>query len=294
MEKITQSNGREGNADRIPTATEKMRSYLSGEHTKLNNRLDTMQSDVPNGKKLAISEDFRIIPPPELYGEQEKSFDDERARQHYGTTDKTAIRHTEDNRAGTQFEILSTAIMHKHMGNRFIVVRSSRYDDERNGVDNILVDTKTGQTVCAFDETNANFKAKALIEKTNKVLSKNLGTDIVTELRHGIEQKTGDQGVHLKYGIKMTDGKIECSEMEHLPIFLLALDYEQLEEGQQTFVNGEGKGRYETKLFKYFLTCLSAQIQILKLNKRYDSLSSELRTRIESFENYIYETLPKL
>lgn len=281
--------------ERIPTAIEKVRGYLATEQIKLARRFETMQTEVPAERRLTLASDFRLVPPPSLYGPTEKEFDAGRALEHYGTLEKDKIRAAEDKSAGTQFEILKTAVMHKHAGNRFIVVRSSRYDDSKNGVDNVLVDTTNGQTICAFDEVNASFHGKALVEKTNTVLSKNFGIDLATESKFGVEQKTGEKGVQLKYGIKIQDGKMECAELAHLPIFLLATDYDQLDEGQRTFINGGEKGLYETKMFKYFLTTLFAQIQQLKLKpKRYDALPQELRARVESFELYIQETLPKL
>lgn len=296
-EQIPQSEprAREKATERIPTGKEKVHNYLRAEQIKLARRLETMQSGIPAGQQLSVATDFRIVPPPELYGSAEKEFDNKKALEHYGTLDQGQIREAEDKSAGTQFEMLKTAVMHKHIGERFIVVRSSLYDDKKNGVDNILVDTVSGQTVCAFDETNASFKGKALLDKTNTVLGKNFGTqDMITDQKYGVTQTTDDMGVRLRYGIELKDGKIKCAEMKHLPIFLLALDYEHLEEGQRTFVNGEGKSRYETNLFKYFLTSLSSQIQFLKLNKRYEGLPEELRKRVESFETYVQEKLPTL
>jgi len=43
---------------------------------------------------------------------------------------------------GEQFEIIKTIIFNKFLGNDFVVVRSSLYDDFKNGVDNIILDKK--------------------------------------------------------------------------------------------------------------------------------------------------------
>ena len=42
--------------------------------------------------------------------------------------------------AGERFERLKTAILYKAFREKFIVVRSSHYDDIRNGVDNVIVE----------------------------------------------------------------------------------------------------------------------------------------------------------
>jgi len=258
--------------------------------------LDEKQKTLPVGERLAVAPDFRIIPPTNLYKTTEKEFDDKKALEHYGTLEKDKIRAAEDKSAGTKFEMLKTAIMHKHMGERFIVVRSARYDDNKNGVDNILVDKTNGHTLCAFDEiSNDVFNSNAVAKKAKEVLSKNFGEDIENSSGF-VQSQTGEKGVKLKYGIELnTDGKITCKEVEHLPIFILNLDYGRLDEGQMAFINGEKKSRYETQLFEYFLTTLLAQIQYLRLDhKRYAELPQELRERAESFEKYIQETLPKL
>jgi len=283
--------------ERIQTSTEKLRGYLLAEQIKLGKDFAERQVGTPEGEQLKVASDFRLIPPPDLYGQEEKDLEKKGLEIVFGTSDKEKLKSAEDNSSGTRFEMLKTAIMHKHMGKRFIVVRSSRYDDSANGVDNIIVDKKNGETICAFDEVNTSFKEKEILEKANWVISKNIGSDIKASFRQdSLPQEVGEQGVRLKYGIQITpEGKMKCSEMKHLPIFLLGVDEDHLYEGLRTFVNGEGKSRYETELFKFFLKTLSAQIQMLKLKPtQYKTLPEELTRRVESFDSYIDEALKEL
>ena len=256
-----------------------------------------MQPGVPEGKRLTIAEDFRIIPPPDLYGPAEKLADAENNTRDYGTTDKAKIKIEEDKRIGTQFEMLKTAIMHKHTEGRFIVVRSSLYDDKTNGVDNVLVDTVSGHTICAFDEiSNTTLRTRDLAKKADAVLGKNLGayTSMVNTMTFGAQENSSEKGAKLKYGIKLSNGELKCEEMINLPIFVLSLDYDHVNDGLQAFVNGEGKSRYETELFYFFLQTLASQVKILKADKgRYQKLPQEMREGIESLDLYLQEILHK-
>jgi hypothetical protein len=267
---------------------------------KLAEKFDLMQPGVPEGKRLTVAEDFRIVPPPDLYGPLERQSDATNKLRNYGVAnpDREKVIHEDNKAIGTKFEMLKTAIMHKHTEGRFIVVRSSFYDDNENGVDNVLVDTVSGHTVCAFDEiSNSTFRSGEVAKKASQVLGKNFGayTDMVNDATFGVQEHSGEKGAKLKYGIKLHNGELKCEEMSNLPIFILSLDYDHLDEGIRTFVNGKGKGLYETELFNFFLKTLENQIKILKENaSRYNSeLPQEMRERIESLEKYLQETRPK-
>ena len=53
---------------------------------------------------------------------------------------------------GEQLEMLAYAILAKNLGEQFVVARTSPHDDRVNKVDTIILDRKTGNLVCAFDE----------------------------------------------------------------------------------------------------------------------------------------------
>lgn len=134
-ERFSQNNPNPSEAlgERIPTPVEKLRGYLGAKQIELNRQFETMQKTLPVGKRITVAPDLRITPPPDLYGPAEKQFDEQGFLERYKTLDVAKIKSAEDQSAGTKFEMLKTAIMHKHMGERFIVVRSARYDDDKNG-----------------------------------------------------------------------------------------------------------------------------------------------------------------
>ncbi|MGC9031686.1 MAG: hypothetical protein ACP5H7_02930, partial [Minisyncoccia bacterium] len=105
--------------------------------------------------------------------------------------------------SGYILEILKTLLFNKYLNNDFIVVRSSNYDDYINKIDNIILNKKTGEIVCAFDEV-ASMSGEAFERKKKQVLDLN---------------KQG--GVFLKYGFSLKENKIEKGSFENLTCFYL-------------------------------------------------------------------------
>lgn len=167
---------------------------------------------------------------------------------------------------GEQFEIIKTIIFNKFLGNDFVAVRSSLYDDFKNGIDNIILDKKTGNLVCAFDEV-ASISGKEFEDKKDKVLSRN------------IKQK----GVKLKYSIYLKDGEIALGPTEQIPIFYLALPSSRLKEAiNRLSPSLEEKTDYERKLFEFFISLIEHQIKTLRL---YPQVEEILSKSINSFED---------
>jgi hypothetical protein len=165
-------------------------------------------------------------------------------------------------RTGEKLEILKTILFHKFLGESYIVVRSSKYDDVANGIDNIIIEKKSGNIVCAFDEV-CDIKNKCYKEKKEEIMKKN---------------KTG---CVLKYGIKKDGDKMLLSDVENLPIFFLALDKATLEGGIANLSPSlEEKTEYEKNLFKYFILSIQAQISLLKNQ----SLPPAVKNKIVIFE----------
>lgn len=270
---------------------EKMRSYLAGEHPKLAKEFAAMQEGIPEEERLTLAPDFRIVPPSALYSDREKNEIRSRQLEFLGIVDEKMVRAEEDKSGGVVFEMLKTAIMHKRMGSRYIVVRASLYDDIKNGVDNVIVEKATGYTVCALDELSSRGgRDPELVKKAGEILQKNWGVNVLNEQRFGAKQEvTGEQGAKLKYGISLENGRMRSAEVRHLPIFLLNLDREQLDEGINRFNLGEEPSLYEKELFDMFLAKISGQIKQMKSGERYLKLPQEMRTRIESFESFLAE-----
>lgn len=172
---------------------------------------------------------------------------------------------------GEKLELLKTAIFQKSLGSKFIVARTSLYDDIKNKADNILIDRDTGTTVCAFDEVGA-ISGLEYESKTSKVLERN----------------TRDGGAVVKYGLSLEDKGSGAKELilgkiEHVPLFYLALSKEFIEQGLTEFLPSGGQSGFEKKLFEYFISVIETQIRGLELReKRLDVLLGE---RLHAFRD---------
>lgn len=72
---------------------------------------------------------------------------------------------------GRQMEIFTAILFNKMLKDDFIVVPASAYDDYMNGIDTVMVNKKTGDVVCTFDEVHdhkASNRADAKEEKIKK------------------------------------------------------------------------------------------------------------------------------
>lgn len=279
MDKLPHFNIKKNPPEYHISDAEKIRAYLAEEQRKLANEFKERQKGVSPEQQITISADFRIEPPSQAYLTVQKKLVDEHLSKNHGSSNPVEIAKDENQRAGFMFEILKTSILHKKIGERFIVVRSSHYDDIVNKVDNVLVDRKNGHTVCALDEVSPkSMQDDEMNKKRKEIKGRNFGFE-------------KNCGMTLKYGIILTEGKISCKEINNLPIFLLSLDHTHLNEGLSKFQNGKTASEYEDKLFRYFLSSLSLQIQELKLNpQEYKKLPADMRSRIESLESFLEET----
>lgn len=168
-----------------------------------------------------------------------------------------------------EFEKLKTAIFYKNLRNHFVVARASRYDDIKNGVDNVIIDKESGAVVCAFDE-----------------VGQTSGSDYEEKNRRIHEKNVHERGAKLKYGIIFETGgnrptpKLE--RLDHIPIFYLALPPAHISEGLRKFDPAlEQQSDYEQNLFTFFIASLEQQIQNLELKSR--QLAEPLRTRLSKF-----------
>lgn len=175
----------------------------------------------------------------------------------------------EEKKIGRKLERLKTAIFSKFLGEEFVVVRASLYDDIKNKVDNIIFNKENGNIICAFDEVG-EAAGERYEKKKKEVLERNL-----------------EGGGHLKYGLKLekdkeNQKKIVLGQVTNIPIFYLALPTRHIEEGiNRLSPSFEEKSEYEKNLFTYFTTSLSAQINFLKLEK---NLNPTLKDRLNYFE----------
>lgn len=184
-----------------------------------------------------------------------------------GTPESVLERYRRDNeeRTSGQTEMAVTALLHKVLKGRFVVVRASQYDDYENGMDNLILDRETGAVICAFDEVLVN---KGDDPATSKKRAKMEGNALAN-------------GKKAKYGIALEDGKLVRSELENIPVFCLSLGvgdlYGLAEELHKNFDKDVTK--FEQDLYARFIASIEEQ------KKHLESLPlrQEIRANLQAF-----------
>ena len=173
---------------------------------------------------------------------------------------------------GERLEALKTIIFYKFLKDKFIIVRSSRYDDIKNKIDNIIIEKERGNIVCAFDEVSTLSGLE--LEKKKEIF-----------LRNNIN------GATIKYGFTYYNKKLILGKINNVPIFYLALTPSIIKEGIKRLMNikkiknlNDPLGyisEYDKKLWNYFLLNIQLQISRLNLEK---NLNKSVKDRISKFE----------
>ena len=137
---------------------------------------------------------------------------------------------------GEKLEMLKTAIFYKFLSEDFIIVRTSRYDDIINKVDNLIIEKETGSPVCAFDEVS-EISGSRFEEKKAKVLERNIKGG--GKLKYGLTLKKYEKG----------KAKLTLGEISSLPVFYLALPERHIEEGVKNLIPSLEKNLIMRKKF---------------------------------------------
>jgi hypothetical protein len=203
----------------------------------------------------------KIAKDKEEVKEKEKIFEKEKIER-YGLASEEKLKAT-----GEKLEYLKNIIFYKFLREDFIICRSSRYDDLKNGVDNLILEKETGNLVCALDEC----EIKRYRTKEEMVWQKNL-----------------EGGGRLKYGLTVKEGKIKLGSQENLPVFLLFLKDNLIKEGIEKLPESLSKiSKNDQLLFEAFKKEIEAQIAKLKLADK--SLNPKLKEKLYRFEKVISE-----
>ena len=156
---------------------------------------------------------------------------------------------------GILFEIFKTSLFNKFLKENFLILRSSRYDDIKNGVDNLILEKNEKNVICAIDDVTQTKLSGYFEEKKKEILHKNL------ELN----------GAQLKYGVYFEKDKngqrlLKKGPLKNIPLFYLPLTQDYLKEGLNNFIPSLNEySDYEKKLMKYFLSAFMFQIRMMEL-----------------------------
>lgn len=190
-------------------------------------------------------------------------------RTKYGVQDQEGIlkrrnENKEKNKSG-QMEMAITALLVKALGNDFLVVRSATYDDY-NGVDNIILNKRTGEAICAFDEVHEGGDGKRTDEKKEKM----------KKIARG-------EGAEISFGMSLEGGQLRRTKMENVPVFFLSLKREELENllNNMNFEPGSDATAVENETFSELLKSLRQQQQDLLKDRKVSS--SIVQKKLVSF-----------
>ena len=182
---------------------------------------------------------------------------------------------------GNIFEIFKTSLFNKFLKEDFLVLRTSRYDDIKNGVDNMILEKNGKNVICAIDDVTQTKLSTYFEEKKKEILHKNL------ELN----------GVKIKYGVYFEKDKngqkvLRKGPLENIPLFYLPLTQDYLKEGLNNFIPSLNEySDYEKKLMKYFLEAFMFQIRMMELesykNDEFLKKISIVKTTVRGWEDKI-------
>jgi len=167
-------------------------------------------------------------------------------------------------------EMAVTGLFHKILKDDFLVVRASAYDDynKSGGVDNIIVNKRTGEAICAFDEVHEGGAGERTGEKIKK-----------------IKEVAAKGGAKVRYGIKLENGELKRAEMTTLPVFYLGLKSAELTEllANMNFDPESAPTNAEYDVFAKLTASLKEQKQILDGT----NASPAVRNKLETFESLL-------
>jgi hypothetical protein len=167
---------------------------------------------------------------------------------------------------GERFERLKTVILHKAFGKDFIVARSSRYDDIKNRIDNIIIEKETGNVVCAVDD---------ITTKDSNVKKDQIADFRFKDKKEYVARKNKKDGAELKYGISVEKGRIVKKNIRNLPVFCISLSPETLKKTEKNLISSlnkkDGKSQEEEDFIFHFLFSIKEQIEDLEKKHRPDS-----------------------
>lgn len=135
----------------------------------------------------------------------------------YGTSDEyevIAMREQEERmRDGRISEEVLFVTLTKVLGDRYVPMRASEYDDYINGADLLLVDTQTGKPICAFDKTVES----AASRKPHKI-------------KRAKEKLLKGHGMRMKYGVTIhKDNGVKLGNIDNIPPLFLAINKADLD-----------------------------------------------------------------
>lgn len=181
---------------------------------------------------------------------------------------------------GEKVELLAQIVLYKFLNQKFLVVRSSLYDDIDNGVDNLIIDKETGAVVCTLD-VSGSLSNRNVEEKMKKIFK--------------INQKGG---ARIKYGLILTKDKqgkkfFKGGPNFNLPLFGTLIDFNEIEKELINFSDElTDITEIEKKLFIYFAKVVYNQV--MEMDKLELGVPEDIRLKAFKFIKALESLYPNI
>ena len=157
----------------------------------------------------------------------------------------------------------------------------NHYDDIKNGIDNVIIDKKTGNVVCAVDDVGDMTRGNIKYEKKSDTVLGRLREGKGGTLKYGLSFEKGDKGGR----------KLVRKEVRDIPILYIALSPESIREFVRKFTADEEEKspKFEKKIFEYVGRSL-----LLEIDDNIGQVKGEtLRASLSQFRKTLKEYCPK-
>ncbi len=161
-------------------------------------------------------------------------------------------------------EVATTLLFDKVMGDDFVIMRASVYDDYENGADQLIIDKRTGAVICGLDD----------------VIGHN-GDDGAEKKKKKMDEKMKSGGAKIKYGVAMNGSHLERKSLRHIPIFCFSLSKPELNSLLESLAAGRpGLSAAEASIYDKLVSSLLNQAEEYEDD---DSLNPELKNNLRNF-----------
>lgn len=187
-----------------------------------------------------------------------------------------------EEKAGGKLERLATFVFsaNKLFNEYFMYARSTFFDDEKNGADNLIIDRATGEVIGIADE---------VVDATNGTLFTSKVQDIEDKYR-----KNGGALVRFGVGLDEANKVIPVGHVGNLPAIIINLPQAELER-KLADINSKDSNKFEEvkqALYKLFFGQLETQIGELK--KRISTLHPDLANKVNLLDSRLQEIKSKI
>ena len=170
-------------------------------------------------------------------------------------------------------EMALVLMLQRLLPERFIVVRSSGYDDYNGSIDYEIIDQESGNVVCGVDEIIDRTDNSGPNKKEKKMTDKMLAG-----------------GFRIKYGARILKGKLSLGELKNIPAFYMCINKEELTKLCEVLVNSpvDASSQFKNQTeHSSFINNLAVKLRssLLQQVERYKAmpLKQELRVNIDNF-----------